>query len=129
MSASIIKLNELKIRRDGIELKLRSLKTKAAIRKQWDKLREVRVELSEILDPIMRTLTTKDMKRFNIMAYIGGPYCLVDADKINWEFGGHMVITYGEERYAGKLEMMDKLCGIDNLDILIKLLIAKGDVA
>lgn len=126
MNSTIMKLTDLKTRRDGIESKLRSLKTKAARSKQWDKLREIKVELREMLDLIMSNLGTDDLKRFNIMAYIGGPYCLLDADKIEWEYGGHMVITYGDERYAGRLEMMDKLCGIDNLNILINLLNTKG---
>jgi hypothetical protein len=110
-------IKDLKAKYKTLCDKAHSAKTRGTQDKYRELAREVKRTLSDELSEW--TFDDLDFTQFNIMAPIGGPYCLVSAKdfKVERNLGASLVVSFESSgtRYAGYLHWVDDKCGFDNM--------------
>ena len=116
--------NELK----NLKNEYKKMQTKAC----EAKTKKTSVKYREIASGIRRQLSNEladwnfkglDFSQFNIMAAMGGPYCLVGATnfKLEKHLGAATQVSfeYKGERFAGYIHWIDDKCGFDNMSKIV----------
>lgn len=99
------------------ENKARSAKTRKTVTKYQDLAHSIRRELSQELSEW--NFDGLDFTQLNIMAPVGGPLHVMDAEnfKVEKNLGSCLQISFELEghRYAAYVHWVDNKCGIDNI--------------
>jgi hypothetical protein len=98
-------------------------KTKAAKEKYLDKAASIRREMLALVEANQEeisALIVKHAKSLNVMAPSGGPWCTVNSKIDMFQCHGTYFQLTLDNEYVGLVHLMENKCGMDNVELLVK---------
>jgi hypothetical protein len=121
-------LNTLK--NEYVTFKYNPKKTRKANERRFDRMRAIRYEVLELQDVLFEQYGDHiPYNQLNLMVPCAGPWALQDTHDFQYH-GNYLSFRFNDEtpRYVGEFNILDDMCGIDNLDVIIKHNIIKHPV-